>query len=108
MLTPDSDPGVGMTILEKYYLNIRQDLKRAGAFLNKKNLRLLASKDKFFKGIEEDVLEIEKYLEEKLEPKNKEELEHQKISAKVLQNLLAEKSTKDLVEKGAHLRKSLG
>ena len=95
-------------VLEKYYLNIRQDLIRAGAFLNKKNLRALALKSKFFKGIEEDVAEIEKYLGEKLEPKSEEELEHQKISAKVLQNLLAEKSTKDLVEKGAHLRKSLG
>ena len=95
-------------VLEKYYLNIRQDLKRAGAFLNKKNLRALAAKDKFFKGIEEDVLEIEKYLGFKLEPETKDQIEHQKVSAKVLQNLNAGKSTKDLVEKGAHLRKSLG
>lgn len=97
-----------LKVLEKFYLNIRQDLKRAGGYLNKKNLRALAQKSKFFKGIEEDVLEIEKYLEEKLEPHTKEELEHQKISAKVLQALTAGKSTKDLVEKGAYLRKSLG
>lgn len=95
-------------ILEKYHLNIRQDLKRAGAFLNKRNLSALAKQNKFFKGIEEDVTEIEKFLGEKLEPRTKEELEHQKVSAKVLQNVLAKKSTKDLVEKGAFLRKSLG
>ncbi len=100
--------GEGERVLEKFYLNIRQDLRRAGAFLNKKNLRALAAKSKFFKGIEEDAQEIEKYLGEKLEPKTKEELEHQKISAKVLANVLAGKSTKDLVERGAHLRKSLG
>lgn len=117
---PDSDPEssgslpgsrikYGMTeLLEKYYLNIRQDLKRAGAFLNKKNLRVLASKSEFFKGIEEDVLEIEKYLGFKLEPETEDQIEHQKISAKVLVNLNLGKSTKDLVEKGAHLRKSLG
>ena len=104
----DSSTSLRMTILEKYYLNIRQDLKRAGAFLNKKNLRALALKDKFFKGVEEDVLEIEKYLGFKLEPVTKDEMEHQKVSSKVLVNLNAGKSTKDLVEKGAHLRKSLG
>ncbi len=102
----------GMTILEKFYLNIRQDLKRAGRFLNKHNLKLLASRDnaqqEFWKAIQEDVEEIEKYLGEKLEPVTKEELEHQKISGKILQALLSDKSTKDLVEKSAHLRKSLG
>ena len=97
-----------LELLEKYYLNIRQDLRRAGAYLNKKNLRALALKNKSFKGIEEDVIEIEKYLGEKLEPKTKDELEHQKISTKVLQNLTAGKSTKDLVEQSALLRKSLG
>lgn len=101
-----------MTILEKYYLNIRQDLRRAGRFLNKANLRALVlkkgSSQEFWQGIQEDVLEIEKYLGEKLEPSTKEEIEHQKVSSKVLVNLNAGKSTKDLVEKGAHLRKSLG
>jgi phosphoenolpyruvate carboxylase len=98
----------GLEKLEKYYLNIRQDLRRAGAYLNKKNLRALAAKNKLFKNIEEDVTEIEKYLGEKLEPRTKEEAEHQKITGKILQNLNLKKSTKDLVEKSAHLRKSLG
>jgi phosphoenolpyruvate carboxylase len=97
-----------LELLEKFYLNIRQDLKKAGAYLNKKNLHALAVKDKFFKGVEEDVAEIEKYLGEKLEPRTKEELEHQKLSAKILQALNSKKSTKDLVEKSALLRKSLG
>lgn len=100
----DSKTGV----LEKYYLNLRQDLKRAGAYLNKKNLRALAMKNKYFKAIEEDVAKIEKYLGEKLEPESKNELEHQKLTTKILQNLNLKKSTRDLVEKSAHLRKSLG
>jgi len=100
--------GEKLEILEKYYLNLRQDLRRSGAFLNKRNLSLLAKKNKFFKAIEEDVAEIEKYLGEKLEPASKEELEHQKLSTKILANLQSKKSTKDLVEKSAHLRKSLG
>ncbi len=98
----------GLETLEKYYLNLRQDLKRSGAYLNKKNLRALAVKNKLFKNIEEDVAEIEKYLGEKLEPRSKEETEHQKITGKILQNLNSGKSTRDLVEKSAHLRKSLG
>ncbi len=103
-----STTGGNIELLEKFYLNIRQDLKKAGAFLNKKNLKTLALKNKFFKGIEEDVLGIDEYLGYKLEPVSKAEIEHQKISAKVLQAVLAGKSTKDLVEKGAYLRKSLG
>ena len=102
------EKGEGERVLEKFYLNIRTDLKRAGAYLNKKNLRALSLKSKFFKGIEEDVSEIEKYLGVKLEPETRDQIEHQKVSAKVLVNLNAGKSTKDLVEKGAHLRKSLG
>jgi phosphoenolpyruvate carboxylase len=97
-----------LKLLEKYYLNIRQDLKRSGAYLNKKNLKILASKNKYFKGVEEDVAQIEKYLGLKLEPKTKEEIEHQKITSKILASIGANKSTKELVEKTALLRKSLG
>ena len=80
--------------------------------MNKQSLRALALKkgpqQEFWQGIQEDVAEIEKYLGFKLEPETRDQIEHQKISAKVLQNLNLGKSTKDLVEKGAHLRKSLG
>jgi hypothetical protein len=41
-----------LELLEKFYLNLRQDLKRAGAFLNKKNLRALAAENKSFKAVE--------------------------------------------------------
>lgn len=98
----------GLGLLEKYYLNLKQDLKRSGAYLNKRNLHTLALKNKFFKEIEKDVTEIEKYLGEKLEPVTKEELEHQKLSFKILQNLLAKKSVRDMIEKSAALRKSMG
>lgn len=97
-----------LEVLEKYYLNLRSDLRKAGGYLNKKNLKALSAKNKFFKGIEEDVKEIEKYLGEKLEPKAKAEIDHQKITSKVLMNLMAKKSTKALVEKSALFRKSLG
>lgn len=100
--------GEGEKVLEKYYLNLRQDLQRAGAYLNKKNLSLLAKKNKYFKAIVEDVAGIEKYLGGKLEPVTKDELEHQKLSSKLLQNLNAKKPIKDLIEKSAILRKSLG
>lgn len=99
---------VKISLVEKYYLNLRQDLKRSGRYLNKRNLNLLAKNNKFFKVIEDDVAQIEKFLGFKLEPYTKEELEHQKISTKLMQNLSAGKPFKSLVEQSALLRKSLG
>ena len=101
----------GMThvaLLEKYYLNLSLDLERAGRYLNKKVLRLLAKKNKSWKGIEEDILEIEKYLGEELKPKTEDEIKHQELSSKIYSNLTKGKDIKNLVEQAALLRKSLG
>ena len=62
-----------MKLLEKYYLNIKDDLNRAGRFVQKKILIELSKESKMWKDILGDVLEVEKYLGHELKPITKEE-----------------------------------
>jgi len=95
-------------LLEKYYLNIKDDLRRAGRFLQKEILIELANKSAVWKDILEDVLGIEKYLGEKLEPKSKEEKEHFEIVKKLHEKLNSGKKYQMYLNRLAVLRKSLG
>ncbi len=95
-------------LLKKYYLNLKKDLLRAGAYLNKKNLQTLAKKDKSWQEILEDVKGIEEYLGISLGPKSPDELSHQTLTSKILSNLNSGKNLTKLIEKAALLRKSLG
>lgn len=95
-------------ILEKYYVNLKKDLRRAGAFLNKENLITLAKKDPAWEGILEDVKEIESYLGEELAPNKRDEKYHALISSEILEKLLENKHLNPLIPQAAVLRKSLG
>lgn len=95
-------------ILEKYYLNIKNDLKRAGRFLQKNELVKLAKSSHVWKDILIDVEEIEKYLGEKLEPKTREEEEHFEIVRKVHEKINSGKNYQQYLNQLAILRKSLG
>lgn len=97
-----------LEVLEKYYKNLKKDLKRAGAFLNKENLILLAKKDPAWEGILEDVKEIESYLGEELGPKSRDEKYHSLVSSEILEKLLEDKHLTPLIPQAALLRKSLG
>lgn len=94
--------------LQKYYLNLKKDLIRAGGYLNKKNLETLAKNDKTWEGILEDVKGIEEYLGVSLGPKTPDELAHQKLTSKILLNLKSGKNLEKLITQAALLRKSLG
>lgn len=95
-------------LLEKYYLNIKEDLRRAGQFLQKNELVKLAKNSQVWKDILEDVEEIEKYLGEKLEPKTKEEKEHFEIVKKLHEKMNSGKKYQIYLNRLAILRKSLG
>ncbi len=95
-------------LLEKYYLNIKDDLRRAGRFLQKNELIKLANKSQIWKNILEDVLEIEKYLGEELKPKTGEENEHYKIVEKLHEKINSGKKYQGYLNRLAVLRKSIG
>ncbi|MEK7598004.1 MAG: phosphoenolpyruvate carboxylase [Patescibacteria group bacterium] len=95
-------------LLEKYYLNIKEDLRRAGRFVQKDELIKMAKNSQVWKDILEDILEIEKYLREKLEPKTKEEKEHFELVKKLHEKINSEKKYHQYLNRLAILRKSLG
>ena len=95
-------------LLEKYYLNIKCDLKMAGRFLQKKELINLAEKSQIWKDILYDVVQIEKYLGQKLGPVTKEEKFHFDIAEKIHRNINSGKKYKKYLNQQAILRKSLG
>lgn len=94
--------------LEKYYLNIRQDLRKAGRFVQKDELTKLAKNSQVWNNILKDVEEIEKYLGEKSEPKTKEEKEHFEIVKKIHEKINSGKNYQSYLNQLAVLRKSLG
>ena len=95
-------------LFEKYYLNIKDDLRQAGRFLQKNELIKLAKTSRVWKDVLEDVTEIEKYLDEKLEPKTKEEKEHFEIVKKIHEKINSGKKYQKYLNRLAILRKSLG
>jgi len=95
-------------LLEKYYVNLKNDLLRAGGFLNKDGLKKLAEKFPAWNGVLEDVYEIEQYLGKKLGPKTKEEKEHSAIVDTIHERLEAKQSIERYLPALAKLRKSVG
>ena len=92
----------------KYYLNIKDDLRKAGRFVQKDELINLAKNSQVWKDILIDIEEIEKYLEEKFEPKTKEEKEHFEIVKKLHEKMNLGKNYQIYLNRLAILRKSLG
>ena len=95
-------------LLEKYYLNLKEDLRRAGRFVQKDELMKLADRSPVWKDILEDVEEIERYLREKLEPRTREEKEHSVLVKKLWQKLNSGKKYQKYLDQMTVLRKSLG
>jgi phosphoenolpyruvate carboxylase len=94
--------------VQDYYLNLRSDLTRAGGFLNKQNLDVLAEQNTYWKAVQEDIAFAEQILDIKLGPKSRDELAHQKLSSDALLVRDNPDLLKHLIEQMAVLRKSLG
>ena len=95
-------------LLEKYYLNIKDDLRKAGRFVQKDELINLAKDSQVWKDILIDIEEIEKYLGEKFEPKTSPEKEHFEIVKKLHEKMNLGKNYQIYLNRLAILRKSLG
>ena len=94
--------------LEKYYINIKSDLLRAGAFLNTEVLHNLSKSSPGWDEVATDVKEIEKYLKISLGPNTEREKEHYNLSQKIYTYIQKGIPSKELIEQAAILRKSLG
>lgn len=98
-----------LEIVRKYYKYIAEDLDQAGKYLNLENLEILGKKSPVWKKILEDVKAIEEVLEIKLGPQTKAEIEHKKLTGKILDKLdSGDIELTTLITKAAILRKSLG
>jgi len=95
-------------LVEKYYIGIKKDLRRAGRYLYMDGLKKLAKKSPAWRNVLEDVYEVEKYLKIKLGPSTKEEMEHCALVKKVHRKLETNQSVKQFLPKLAMLRKSVG
>lgn len=95
-------------LLEKYYVGLKRELKRAGGFLYKEGLAKLAQQSEIWQGILEDVRQIENYLGEELGPVTQEEKAHADIVKILHQRLASSRSYAEHLQTLAVLRKSLG
>ncbi len=97
-----------LELLEKFYLNLKQDLKEAGRFINKANLKYLAKNSPAWQQVWESVAEIESYLKEKLGPLSADDKKHTQLTSRILKSLNDGQSISRLIEQSALLRKSMG
>ena len=97
-----------MELIEKYYLNIKDDIARASRYLNKKILEKLAKENNVWNGVVEDVKFLEEYLQYELRPVTFEEKQHQIISEEIYDKFCQNESVGELIKQAGVLRRSLG
>lgn len=97
-----------LDLIKKYYKFLKEDLEESGRFLNKKNLLNLSKESKAWTKVLEDIKFIEEIFNIEMGPETKEELTHQKLTIKILQNISLSKNPSKYILEAALLRKSLG
>lgn len=97
-----------LQLLEKYYVNLRADMIRAGHYLNKNVLKDLSTQGPAWEGIRQDVEAIEEYLNIELGPSTFAEKQHQILVEEIYQRVQSKESVTDLIKEAALLRKSMG
>ena len=93
-----------LDLLESHYKNIRIDLLNSLKYLNRDLLLTLSKTYPGIKEVSEDVLEIDKYLNEE----EKMEKEHHEISDSIYKYLNNNKDISDLIVSAGKIRRSLG
>ncbi len=97
-----------MELVERYYLNLRDNLKDALGFVNIHAIELLANESVFWNDVLDDVHGIEDYLGIQAGPTTPEEKEHADLSNYIVSHLHDIESCTEQFSAQAHLRKSLG
>jgi len=97
-------------LINKFYPNVKNDLERAGRYLNKNVLYQLAKKTNMGDGILEDVKEVEKFLGHTFMPVTAQEKAHSIFTDEIYDRFINGSGIDitGLIEESALLRKSLG
>lgn len=94
--------------LTKFYVHLREDLIRAGWFLNKPLLKKLSRTSPAFKDILTDVKFIEEILGLTLGPQSSSHEHHRQLSDEIYRKLEAQSDVTSEITQAAILRQSLG
>jgi phosphoenolpyruvate carboxylase len=97
-----------LSLLKKYYVNIHNDLARSGCYLNKDNLIKVSKLDNNWRGVMQDIDEIENFLEMELAPKDEAQEEHKYLTTKIMQRFIDNEDITEYIVLAAKLRKSIG
>lgn len=95
-------------LVEKYYIHLKDDLRRAGRFFQRDALKMLNARSVAWDGIDEDVHGIEEYLGEELGPRTPEEKEHAGLVSVMVTNIDNLSAMTEQLLAAALLRKSVG
>ncbi len=95
-------------VLEQFYTHIRQDLRAAGHYLNKENLRFLARTDSAWQDIQRDIAFIEDFLKEDLGPRTPDHFIHRNLASSAYLLWREGRDCSGHILDGAKTRKSLG
>ncbi|MCX6767642.1 MAG: phosphoenolpyruvate carboxylase [Candidatus Micrarchaeota archaeon] len=94
--------------VEDVYTGLRKDLVRAGHFLNKENLEILATAKTAWKRVKEDVLLVEEFLGEGIGPVEEEHFIHRNIASNVRILLSRGGNVTEEITRAGEIRRSLG
>ncbi|MEK7119174.1 MAG: phosphoenolpyruvate carboxylase [Patescibacteria group bacterium] len=95
-------------LMEKYYIHLKDDLRRAGRFFQRDALEMLKAQSAVWESVEEDIQGIEEYFGEELGPKTAEEKEHARLISVIVTNIDNLSAMTEQVHQAALLRKSMG
>ncbi len=97
-----------LPLVERYYVNLRADLERAGRYINHEVLAALAAKDPAWADIQTDIAEVAAILDLDLTPKTQEEHNHLETTSQIYQHMQAGDNLSNIIEQAARLRHSMG
>lgn len=100
--------GQERAIFHEAYRHVAEDMVRAGAFVNKENLAMLAAKSRAWKQIQQDIAFIESYVGEELGPKTTEAFLHRNRTSDIFFLRKAGEDFGEAILRAGRLRKSLG
>jgi phosphoenolpyruvate carboxylase len=102
-----------LPVLDRFYPSLRKDLERAGHYLNRENLDLLARRDRGFAAVQGEIADIERMLSISLGPKDSWHMLHRNVTSTMF-HLLHEPgmedaaALQDAIAEAGKLRRSLG
>ncbi len=95
-------------LVEKYYIHLKDDLRRAGRFIQKDAVAQLSHDSAVWDDVIADIAAVEDYLGESLGPETPEEHEHAELVSFIVSNRDNLPSLVDALHRVALLRNSLG